>query len=153
MTDISSILAPADLPELFLALPPTFTFPLARLVADYSGANNGFNIAMWRLDGGFYPPHWMAECFHDWASVVFPAIPIGSRPMTPLISNLETSQNKHGLISVFSGLPRPTSPEWVVALKTFIREKYVLISAALGATHDSYIYGRMYGRILKLVCC
>lgn len=113
---LESILSRADVPELFESLPPSFTFHLARLVLDYVGATNGFNVALWHM--WIFPPVWMAECFFDWTNNVLRNIP-DKLPTTPIFPPA-TSGSRHGTLSDYI---RPSLPglstEWLHAIMAF----------------------------------
>lgn len=117
---LASILAPADLPELYSALPPTFTFPLARLVMEYCvAANNGFNVALWRLFPSIEEPApWMADCFNDWCNVVFQDVT--EHPLTcPLAPHV--TANHQGVISIsIQPSHSPFLGNWIAALECFL---------------------------------
>lgn len=107
---MDSILAPADLPELFLALSHTeFTFPLAHLVIEYAGTNNAFGIALWRVDPAIEPPFWIAEYFSDWVQNA-----VDPNFFTNRLLPACTTIGKHGLLSSYCG-PKNTpiiSTKW-----------------------------------------
>lgn len=101
----------ADLPELFLALPQTtFTFPLARLILEYLGANTAFGIAIWRIDSTIeLPLFWMAEHFDDWARIAADFNLFQDKLLPP-----STTNTNYGVLSSYRGpeITRDISAKW-----------------------------------------
>lgn len=115
---MAAVSEPGDFPEVFLALPPTFTFPLARYVLEYMAASTAFHIAIYRIDPMVNPPPvWTAELFDDWGVNVFP---VSFRDSLSPFSHRST--NKQGLLCTYMPPEQPLMPlsyEWRQAFATF----------------------------------
>lgn len=137
------VLQPADLPELFVSLPPSFTFPLARIVMDYAGATNGFNIMMWRIHPILCPPPWMAECFVDWSvNILTP----DCFPDEPLVNPSRTATH-YGLLSSYVSTSKekdvstPTpAPDWTTILRGFADCLYCRFGDVMGISFHTLDY-------------
>lgn len=134
---LKSVFEAADLPELFLALPADFTFPLARVVMDYAGASNAFDIAMWRIHPTISPPPWMAEFFHDWAWNVFPY----DFPSDRLSKPSKTADLYGPLLSIYAPTA-PLSSDWKEAFCYFAN--WILNTDITGDASS-------FGRLLRLL--
>lgn len=121
---------PVDFQELLFALPPNFTFPIHRLITNYTGANNAFKLALWKIDPEIESPEWMAAFFVDWSVQI-------SLPFKDLLPASKTAQC-HGSIATVQHVTLPAtniSMGWKQAIRTFVR--CLLTDNRTESSHDS----------------
>lgn len=135
ISPLKSIFEPADFPELFQALPPDFTFPLARVVMDYAACGNAFDLALLRVHPDISPPPWLVDFFYDWAMNAFPY----DFPADRLMKTSKTAHLYGPLLSVLSSPSTPLSSNWKEAFCYF--SNWIFYSHNL--TGDTSAFGRL----------